>query len=28
MNNAKSTVVDMENEFLQNLNQELRNGNW
>jgi hypothetical protein len=27
MNNAKSTVVDMENEFLQNLNQELRNGN-
>jgi hypothetical protein len=27
MNNAKSTVVDMENEFLQNLNQELANGN-
>jgi len=27
MNNAKSTVVDMENDFLQNLNQELANGN-
>ena len=27
MNNAKSNVVDMENEFLQNLNQELANGN-
>jgi hypothetical protein len=27
MNNAKNTVVDMENEFLQNLNQELANGN-
>jgi len=27
MNNAKNTVVDMENEFLQNLNQELSNGN-
>lgn len=26
MNNAKSTVADMENEFLQNLNQELANG--
>ena len=27
MNNAKSNVVDMENDFLQNLNQELANGN-
>jgi hypothetical protein len=27
MNNAKSNVVDMENNFLQNLNQELANGN-
>jgi hypothetical protein len=27
MNNAKSNVVDMENEFLQTLNQELANGN-
>ena len=27
MNNAKSNVADMENEFLQNLNQELANGN-
>jgi hypothetical protein len=27
MNNAKSNVVDMENDFLQNLNQELTNGN-
>jgi len=27
MNNAKSNVVDMENDFLQNLSQELANGN-
>jgi uncharacterized SAM-dependent methyltransferase len=27
MNNAKGNVVDMENDFLQNLNQELANGN-
>jgi hypothetical protein len=27
MNNAKSNVVDIENDFLQNLNQELANGN-
>ena len=27
MNNAKSSVVDMENDFLETLNTELRNGN-
>ena len=27
MSNAKSNVADMENQFLQNLNQELSNGN-
>jgi hypothetical protein len=27
MNNAKGNVVDMENDFLQTLNQELANGN-
>jgi hypothetical protein len=27
MNNAKSNVVDMENDFLQNLNREFANGN-
>jgi hypothetical protein len=27
MNNAKSNVADMESQFLQNLNEELVNGN-